>query len=134
MHIRSAVIFVAFATTSMLLSTPTASHALKTQARLSSANGIPEYEIIRLPTQYSTNYGAKAINDKGVIVGTYWIPPNPAIVHAMLWRDGVLSDLGTLGGAVSVALDINNQSEVVGSSEIVREPNTRLDTTHAFLW
>ncbi len=106
---------------------------VKAQSSTAITNTNRAYEILQLPAQYSTNYGAKAINDKGELIGNYWIPPNPAIVHAMLWRNGVFTDLGTLGGDGSAAIDINNQSDVVGSSDVARTPD-RLDTSHAFVW
>jgi len=34
--------------------------------------------------------------------------------HAVVWRHGVLSDLGTLGGSVSLAFAVNDQDQVVG--------------------
>jgi probable HAF family extracellular repeat protein len=47
--------------------------------------------------------------------------------HAFFWNDGVMTDLGTLGGTDSRAEDINEGSQVVGISE------TALGT-HAVLW
>ncbi len=43
--------------------------------------------------------------------------------HAFVWQDGVMTDLGTLGGRVSVARAINEQGRVVGTS-----------ANHAFVW
>jgi probable HAF family extracellular repeat protein len=48
--------------------------------------------------------------------------------HAFLWRDGVMTDLGTPGGNSSEALDIDDDGRVVGAST---------DTSglrHALLW
>lgn len=39
------------------------------------------------------------------------------ICRAARWHDGVLTELPTLGGANSVALEINNRSEIIGAAE-----------------
>ena len=71
---------------------------------------------------------AQAINDKGVITGSCDLPNG--VAHAVIWRDGSIEDLGTLGDedAPSTALDINAQSQVVGTSEALQ------DRLRAFLW
>jgi probable HAF family extracellular repeat protein len=66
---------------------------------------------------------AYAINELGHVVGE-------SHFHAFLWRDGELTDLGTLGGDFSRATDVNNQNEVVGFSTVSRYG----ETDHAFLW
>jgi probable HAF family extracellular repeat protein len=43
------------------------------------------------------------------------------------------TDLGTLGGSISVAYGINNSGQIVGESTIF-DPATHGDTRHAFFW
>ncbi|MBI4600737.1 MAG: DUF3466 family protein [Planctomycetes bacterium] len=45
-----------------------------------------------------------------------------------------IEDLGTLGGAASKALGINDRRQVVGSSETGERDRHGLPVTHAFLW
>lgn len=69
-----------------------------------------------------------ALNNRGQLVldvlGDHGDPQ-----HALLWDNGKLIDLGTLGGQRSLARALNDQGQVVGWSEI-----SGGRTTHAFLW
>jgi probable HAF family extracellular repeat protein len=49
--------------------------------------------------------------------------------HAFLWQNGVMTDIGTLGGSSSTAVAINNQGQIVGSSNLPGDT-----VQHAFLW
>ncbi len=55
-------------------------------------------------------------------------PPGSGDVHAFLWQDGTMTDLGTLGGHSSSAMGINAQTQVVGFAA------TADDVLHAVLW
>jgi probable HAF family extracellular repeat protein len=78
---------------------------------------------------------ANAINIEGDVVGwsdalLFDAQGNPieAATHAFRWRNGVMTDLGTLGGSTfSVANGINDTGEIVGVSDIAN------GASHAFL-
>ena len=85
---------------------------------------------------------AFGINDNGQVAGTSGVCStlNPYTLvyvlsyHALLWeKDGTVHDLGNLGGRGlagpgNLALELNNQGQVIGSS------NLNDTTFHAFLW
>lgn len=67
--------------------------------------------------------GVGAINDKGQIVGS----PAPGLSSAgVLWDNGVITDLGTLGGSGG-ASDINKNGQIVGGVSTARG-------FHAYFW
>jgi len=85
---------------------------------------IVPYEAIDLGTlSEGRSAQATAINGNGQVVG--W-SDNPA--RAFLWENGVMIDLGTLGG-YSRPTDINNDGQVVGLSTVDGS-----ETWHPFLW
>jgi probable HAF family extracellular repeat protein len=85
----------------------------------------------RRPTTYtitSLGFELSAINDKGLVVGT--ISDQTGTAHAVLWQDGRMEQLGTLGGVASGALGVNNEGQVVGYSALDADQSR----IHAVLW
>jgi probable HAF family extracellular repeat protein len=69
---------------------------------------------------------AYAVNNAGVVAGSaelatgYW--------HAVVWVNGQIKDLGTLGGPNSQAEDVDDNGQVVGSAQAADGSN------HAVVW
>jgi probable HAF family extracellular repeat protein len=97
-------------------------------------------KIQELPTVAGDPDGfAFAVNDSGQVVGGSGIcsNPNPFLtflpiqpVHAVLWEQGTVTDLGNFGGATgNWAIMVNNRGEVVGQSDLAGDT-----AFHGFLW
>jgi probable HAF family extracellular repeat protein len=74
---------------------------------------------------------ANDINQRGQIVGSSWSESaagGTLVQRSALWEDGVIVDLGTLGGTLSAAAAINNRGQIVGTS------TTAAGQQRAFLW
>ena len=89
---------------------------------------------IDLGTLGGSSSHAYGINNRGESVGASELLTELPLIgdvpsHAVRWNiDGSIVDLGTLGGASSLAYDINDRGEAVGYSE------TADGATHAAFW
>ena len=78
---------------------------------------------------------SEAINARGQIVGISYTSfiPNPGsgipTIDPFLWQNGVMVDIGSLGGTFGVANFINSAGKVVGTSNLAGD-----QTNHGFLW
>ena len=93
---------------------------------------------------------ANAVNDQGQVVGfasnTIYDATNSleglvTQTRAVFWQNGVIHDLGTLGGTDALAKFINDQGQIVGQSYTIHSippPNPHCSDTpltlHAFFW
>lgn len=74
-----------------------------------------EFDSTKKPNRSSE---ANAINDNDQVVG--WSLNDDGSKRAFIWEDGVMKDIGTLGGKSSEAKDINSFGCVVGFSNLKR--------------
>jgi probable HAF family extracellular repeat protein len=81
--------------------------------------------LLGLLPGFDTTAKPSDINDAGQIVGS---SAGSTGRRAVLWQNGFIADLGTLGGNYSAAGVINNSGQIVGSA---RDSNQE---SHAFLW
>jgi probable HAF family extracellular repeat protein len=79
------------------------------------------------PTTFAAgDCSGSSINSSGEIIGN--CDDTSSDLHAVLWQNGLPTDLGTLGGPQASAAAINNLGQVVGWAQ------TNSDADHGFLW
>jgi len=110
-------------------------------------------KIVNLGTLGGNESTAGAVNNGGQVVGAalnlttdpfpsrhpyddFFFLGNGTESHAVLWRDGTMQDLGTLGGPDSAAFLVNENGQVAGASDVDFNvnPGTGGPTVHPFLW
>jgi probable HAF family extracellular repeat protein len=74
------------------------------------------WEAVPLGTLGGAGSAAFGVNDAGQVVGAS--DTEDGAIHAFVWEDGAMTDLGTLtGGADSTAYSINNAGVIAGRSK-----------------
>ncbi len=82
-----------------------------------------------LDTLGSTDGAAFMMNERGQIMGQFYVKGTTTI-DPMFWdENGVAADIGTLGGTNSTTWWLNNRGQVVGTSNLAGDA-----THHGFLW
>ncbi|MEU8008009.1 hypothetical protein AB0B66_43215 [Catellatospora sp. NPDC049111] len=72
---------------------------------------------------------ATDVNDHGVVIGYSGAPSQTAPMRAFRWKNGTMTDIGSLGGTRTYPADINNNGWIVGHSTLADNV-----TMHGFLW
>ena len=116
-------------------------------------SGLPEIrsvlwrngEVIDLGT-FGGNWSLPlTLNNAGVVVGfasntipfpSLLFPQSGTQTRAYIWQNGVLTDLGTLGGPEAQAFSINQSGQIAGISftSSIPNPTTGIPPLHAVLW
>ena len=82
--------------------------------------------VVRLLGPDDRNGIANRVNDVLGVVGSLWAPGSPT--RAFYYSSGIMTDLGTLGGASSDARGLNDDGDVVGTAQ------NAAGQARAFLW
>jgi probable HAF family extracellular repeat protein len=100
--------------------------------------------MVDLGTLGGTNGFAQCVNNRLQIIGQSSVAANPAACdfpvfvsggpgcHAFFWENGVVTDLGTLGGDNSEAIWLNDKGVVVGSADLAGPSGSQ--THDAVVW
>jgi probable HAF family extracellular repeat protein len=101
-------------------------------------------ELIDLGTLGGNESFPNSVNNRGQVVGQaansmpdpFPFPGFGQQARAFLWENGVMHDLGTLGGPDAFAIDINDRGQILGVSftNSTPEPTTGIPTLDGFLW
>ena len=95
-------------------------------------------QLLDIGTLGGDNASGMWINDAGEVIGYADLPPSPpgcsgllCVHHGFLWKNGVMTDLGSIGtDPCSRVFSINSREQIVGASAAVCGGNL----THGFLW
>jgi probable HAF family extracellular repeat protein len=115
-------------------------------------SGFPELHAVLWKGDHLTDLGTvganvvfpQTLNNVGQVIGgfesttpdPFSLAGFPAQTRAFLWQNGVMQDLGTLGGPDAFAFSINERGQVAGMSYTNTTPNgtTGIPTLEPFLW
>jgi probable HAF family extracellular repeat protein len=97
-------------------------------------------QIRDLGTLGGTDSLALLINQQGQVVGQSYTADTsqpdlfcgggvPLNLHGFIWEDGVMTDIGTLGGRCAFTYALNNRGQIVGQSAVADDA-----ASHPYLW
>jgi len=77
---------------------------------------------------------AYGINNLDDTAGSFVLPDGS--LHGFFWRQGIWTDVGTLGGSRTYAEDVNDSDAVTGGSDISNDaqPPFKIPPFHGFVW
>lgn len=109
---------------SLILSGASRLAAQTPSAQAPQHSGDVRYVVTDLGTLGGSFSFAYDINDRGEIDGTSTLPGDQ-VQHSYAWKNGQMTDLGTLGGLNSESYaDLNDKGQITGTAEIaVSDPN-----------
>jgi probable HAF family extracellular repeat protein len=92
------------------------------QENENTGHGLRYHVVVQRSLGGTSSLGA-SINDRGWVAGRSRLPDNQSL-HATLWRDGAVADLGTLGGPNSAVLwPVKNLRGIVSGISQTAEPD-----------
>jgi probable HAF family extracellular repeat protein len=82
---------------------------------------------------------ATGINDRGQVIGISGrcgtAVGDLSAIHAVLWENGKVTDLGNIGGhAWNTPMAINNRGQIAGFADVKGDDHGNNPNFHAFLW
>ncbi len=91
------------------------------------------------PFAHDPDSAATGINDRGQVVGISGkcgtAVGDLSAIHAVLWENGKVTDLGNIGGhAWNTPMAINNRGQIVGFGDVKGDDHGNNPNFHAFLW
>src|SRR6516225_6703802 len=98
---------------------PPQAAAFQKSAAQGAFQHLTEYQVFALPTLGGNYANAAGINRRGWALGDANLASNTT-EHATIWRDGVVTDLGTLGGlnsGIGYPAQVGGREFIAGNSE-----------------
>jgi probable HAF family extracellular repeat protein len=91
------------------------------------------------PFSNDPDSAATGINDQGQVVGISGkcgsAVGDLSAIHAVLWENGTVKDLGNIGAhAWNTPMAINNRGQIVGFADVKGDDHGNNPNFHAFLW
>jgi probable HAF family extracellular repeat protein len=128
---------VGWAETATRDSTCTGTQVLQFMGVVWGANGKVLEQL--MPFAKDPDSAATGINDRGQVVGISGkcgtAVGDLSAIHAVLWENGKVTDLGNIGGhAWNTPMAINNRGQIVGFGDVKGDDHGNNPNFHAFLW